>query len=59
MVTCKALHVGYFTDPYQTKVLSKWPVSLVLLARTQVGSVEAQFRLKLLSPGASFPSVEA
>jgi len=59
MVTCVALHVGNFTDTNQTKVLSKWPVGIVLLARTQVCPVESQSRLELLSLGVSFPGIEA
>jgi hypothetical protein len=59
VVTCVALHVWNFANANQAKVLSKWSVSIVLLARTQVGSVKAQLRLKLLPLGASLPSVEA
>lgn len=59
MVTCVTLHVGNFGDADQPKVLSKRSVCIVLLARTQVGSVEAQSRLELLSSGATFASVEA
>lgn len=59
MVTGVTLHVGNFGDADQPKVLCIRSVSIVLFARTQVGSVEAQSRLELLSSGAAFPSVEA